>query len=81
MVDLRMCEKGDMLVTKHGLTLTYVKRLPKAHYYDHEIKYPYLNGNGYGTRTHDGHVFREKRKPEDQDIIKIIKWNEIFELL
>ena len=69
MVDLRNCKKGDKLVSKHGLILTYVKPLSESDYMDHEVKYP--NGS-YGSRTHDGFVFRINRLPKDHDIIEII---------
>jgi len=80
-VDLRICEKGDILITVHGLMLKYVGPLPEENYFDHEVEYPEENV-GYGTRTHEGYVFRKKRLPEDQDIAKIIKkkdWKKIFE--
>lgn len=70
MVDLRECKKGDKLVSKHGLILTYVKPLPESDYMDHEVKYP--NGSR-GTRTHDGFVFRKNRKDTDHDIVEVIK--------
>lgn len=68
-VDLRTCKKGDKLVSKHGLILTYVRPLPENDYMDHEVKYP--NG-GSGTRTHDGFVSRKKRMETDHDIVEII---------
>ena len=77
MVDLRTCEKGDMLVSQHGLVLRYVEELTGSNYLDHSVMYP---DGSPGTRTHDGYVFRKKRAPEDHDIIKIVKWKEIFEL-
>jgi hypothetical protein len=68
-IDLRKCKPGDILISKHGMELTYVKALPEEDYMDHEVKYP--NGS-YGTRTHDGFVFRKKRLEEDHDIVEII---------
>lgn len=75
MVDLRNCKKGDKLLSKHGIILEYVGPLPEGHYYDHEVKYPddsTFKGS-MGTRTHDGHVFRKNRQPEDHDIVEILK--------
>lgn len=70
-IDLRKCSEGDILLTRHGLRLRYVKALPKSHYYDHEVEYEEEH-RGNGTRTHDGFVFRNNRKPEDEDIVEII---------
>lgn len=78
MVDLRTCDKGDLLVSKHGLMLRYVGPLPEENYFDHEVEYIDIDC-GNGTRTHEGYVFRKKRLPEDQDIVKIIKWSKLFE--
>jgi hypothetical protein len=70
-VDLRTCKKGDILITKYGLKLKYIRPLPENYYYDHEVEYPEPN-RGNGTRTHDGHVFRKNRMESDEDIVKII---------
>lgn len=67
-VDLSICKAGDKLLTKHGTILTYVGALPEDNYYDHLITYP--NGSE-GTRTNDGFVYRNIRKPEDEDIVEI----------
>ena len=82
MIDLRTCKEGDILISSHGATLEYVCPTPWGHYtyLDHVVRYikdkdgkPYSKHN-YGTRTHDGHVFRNNRIPEtDHDIVKIIK--------
>jgi hypothetical protein len=37
---------------------------------DHEVKYP---DGSRGTRTHDGFTFRNDRRPEDEDIVEILK--------
>lgn len=74
-VDLRTCKKGDILISKHGLRLTYIKPLPEEHYYDHKVAYPENFGGivkGEGSRTHDGFVFRKNRREEDHDIVEII---------
>ena len=72
-VDLRECEKGDILISALGSELIYVGPLPESNYYDHEVKYTDpLKGNG--TRTHDGYVMRHNRLPDiDHDIVQIIK--------
>lgn len=73
-IDLRTCSHGDLLITKHGKTLRYIKPLPEDDYYDHEVQY--LDEKlklGKGSRTHDGHVFRNVRKEEDEDVVEIIK--------
>lgn len=68
-IDLRSCKKGDKLISKHGRSFTYVGPLPQGDYYDHEITDDETGGRC--TRTHDGHVFRNKRLPEDHDIVEI----------
>ena len=69
-VDLRTCEPGDLLVSRHGEYLTYVGPLPSGNYMDHEVRYS--NGS-YGSRTDDGYVYRRKREESDHDIVAIIK--------
>jgi hypothetical protein len=71
-VDLRTCKPGDILISKFGLRLEYVKALDESNYYDHEVKY-LKEGLGNGTRTHNGWVFRYKRLPSDEDIVEIIR--------
>ncbi len=74
MIDLNTCKEGDILISKHGVKMFYVKKLnPEVDYYDHEIRY----GNkslGKGTRTNDGFVMRneDKRLETDHDIVEII---------
>ena len=69
-VDLRDCKPGDILVTRSGKTAEYVG--PSEGHYDHEIKF---EKNSYGTRTHDGYVFRKNRRDDDDDIIKVLGEN------
>lgn len=78
MVDLRDCQKGDLLISKHGMVITYVEPLPEDDYYDHKIMYPQEFGQ-FGTRIHDGHVYRNPRSRVDQDhdIIAIVQLNAI----
>jgi len=73
-IDLNTCEAGDILISKHGLRLIYVRKLEPENYYDHEVSYddPKL---GNGTRTNDGFVMRNERArlDSDHDIVEIIK--------
>lgn len=69
-IDLSKCKKGQKLLSSHGVILTYVAPLPDNNYYDHIVEYP--NG-AVGSRTNDGFVYRNNRKPEiDEDIVKIL---------
>jgi hypothetical protein len=70
-IDLRNCKKGDILISKHGTKLRYLKALPENSYYSHEVEY-LVKGLGNGTRNHDGSVFRKNKRPEDEDIVKIL---------
>jgi hypothetical protein len=63
-VDLRTCD----LVSRHAKYLTYVEPLPDENYMDHRVMY--LNGS-YGSRTHDGYVYRKNREESDHDIMPI----------
>lgn len=78
-IDLRKCVKGDVLIGRHGAVMRYLRPLPEKDYYDHAVEYVLVPGSEYtsfgnGSRTHDGHVFRNNRKPEtDQDVIAIIR--------
>jgi hypothetical protein len=77
-VDLRNCEQGDILISKHGAILEYLEPLPKENYYDHSVKYLWLDGElnegqfGNGTRTDEGFVFRNNRLDTDHAIIAVI---------
>jgi hypothetical protein len=73
-IDLRTCEEGDILITRFGRKLRYLKPTEKGHYYDHEVEY-LDEGLGNGTRTHEGWVFRKNRRSDDEDIVEIIKIN------
>jgi len=81
-IDLSKCEKGDILISRHGAKLEYIAPTPwkQYTYLDHVVRYiEDSNGNSfgnenYGTRTNDGFVFAKKRIPEiDHDIVKVIK--------
>ena len=71
-VDLRQCKAGDKLLTKHGTILTYVgpNDSPYPTEYPHLIMYP---SGGFGSRTDNGQVFVQARRPEDEDIVEILK--------
>ena len=72
MVDLTRCKPGDKLRSKHGMILTYVKRLPEGSYYDHMIQYP---DGSFGTRTNEGFTYRNisSRLETDHDVVEILK--------
>lgn len=71
MVDLNKCKPGDKLLSKHGIILTYVEKLPNRSYYEHKVKYP---DGSFGTRMNNGYVYRNplRRQAADHDIIKIL---------
>lgn len=81
-VNLKLCKKGDILISRHGAILRYDslitdEYLVKANL-NHRVKYDkneslgiYVN-NSYGTRTNDGRVFVNRPLPEDHDIAFVI---------
>lgn len=70
-VDLRKCQKGDILTSALGAKLVYVRPTRGTEYLDHIVEY-FDKDLGRGTRTHDGYVMAFNRKPNiDHDIIKI----------
>ena len=81
MVDLNICEPGDILISKHGAKLEYVSKTPwkQYNYLDHVVRYIEdvdgykFSDNNYGTRTNDGFAFAKNRQATDHDIVKIIK--------
>jgi hypothetical protein len=84
MVDLRDCKPGDKLISSQGAVLEYIAPTPWNNYtyLDHVVRYVKdkdgnsfgNSNNNYGTRTHDGFVFKNFRIPEeDHDIVEIIK--------
>jgi len=89
-VDLRKCEKGDVLVSALGAIYHYEREIDKENpedwsmsYYDHlthEITADgKVNVKSHCTRTHDGYVFKMNRIPEtDHDIVLIVKRNSIL---
>ena len=81
MIDLRDCERGDILISKHGAILVYMGLTKPTDYLDHWVEYiwtpPRASENpqtlGSGSRTHDGYVFKKNRLPEDHDIVSVVK--------
>lgn len=73
MVDLRTCKRGDKLLTAHGNIMTYIGPTPGGNYYDHFVQY---SDGSFGTRIHDGHVYRHNRLDTDEDIVAILTENE-----
>ena len=81
-IDLRTCNKGDILISSQGAKLEYIGPTPWKWltYLDHVVRYiEDKDGNSfgessYGTRTHDGFTFAKNRIPEfDHDIVEILK--------
>ena len=73
-IDLNTCKEGDILISRHGVRMTYVKKLnPEIDYYDHEVEYE-SKMLGRGTRTNDGFVMKNERQrlESDHDIVEII---------
>lgn len=70
-VDLSKCSEGDILISKHGLELTYLRPEQKGSYYDHRVRY---EDGSEGTRTNDGYVFKRNRLPGDHDIVEVKHW-------
>lgn len=77
-IDLSTCKEGDKLRIKlNDLMIeravsdivTYVRPLPENDFYDHEIEY---SDGSRGTRCNNGHTYRNKRLPNDPDVIEII---------
>ena len=82
-VDLRDANPGDMLISQHGLVLTYIGPYPQMGKKWHKVKYPQGKNprvpspqtfyNPMGTRTDDGYVSANNRLETDHDIVAIIK--------
>lgn len=70
-IDLRKCEKGDILVLKDGSLAEYIEHI-EGEYFPHIIKY--LNKNmGKGSRDDDGSMFKNNRREEDLDVVLVFK--------
>lgn len=72
MIDLNVCERGDKLLSTHGILLTYLCRRTDTNYCPHMVEYP---TGSTGSRTDDGYVYEYacNRLPEDHDIVAIFK--------
>ena len=84
MINLQNCKKGDILLSKHGAILEFVRVLPETGYYDIEVKYLYADGKtdlGNGTRNLDGTVFKQNRKEKDHDIVAVYDRKELLKIL
>lgn len=77
-IDLRTCKRGDILISSQGAKLVYLRPTQDNEYLDHYVQYAEMPDgtkpkDSFGTRTHDGYVFKNKRIPEtDHDIVEII---------
>ena len=70
-IDLRKCEKGDILVLKDGSLAEYVE-YREGEYFPHIIKY--LDKNvGKGSRNDDGSVFKNNKRDDDLDVVLVFK--------
>ena len=70
-IDLRKCEKGNILVLKDGSLAEYIEHR-EGEYFPHIIKY--LNKNmGKGSRDDDGSMFKNNRREEDLDVVLVFK--------
>ena len=70
-IDLRKCEKGDILVLKDGSLAEYVE-YREYEYFPHIIKY--LDKNlGKGSRNGDGSLFKNNKRDDDLDVVLVFK--------
>lgn len=67
-VDLTVCVPGDLLLSRSGKILTYVRYVPAANY-PHVVQYP---SGASGSRCTDGYVCAHSRLPTDEDIVLIL---------
>lgn len=68
-VNLKNCQKGDLLVLKDGQLAKYVEYKPEE-YFPHEIEY-YNKYKSKGTRCDDGTVFKNNKLDTDFDVVLI----------
>lgn len=66
-VNLKNCQKGDLLVLKDGSLAQYVEYRPEQ-YFPHYIQY-YNKYKSGGTRCDDGSVYKNNRKEFDFDVV------------
>ena len=70
-INLRKCEKGDILVLKDGSLAEYVEHR-EGEYFPHIIKH--LNKNiGKGSRNGDGSLFKNNKRDDDLDVVLVFK--------
>ena len=70
-INLRKCEKGDILVLKDGSLAEYVE-YREYEYFPHIIKY--LDKNlGKGSRNGDGSLFKNNKRDDDLDVVLVFK--------
>ena len=70
-INLRKCEKGDILVLKDGSLAEYVE-YREYEYFPHIIKY--LDKNlGKGSRNGDGLLFKNNKRDDDLDVVLVFK--------
>ena len=68
-VNLKNCQKGDLLVLKDGQLAQYIEHKPEE-YFPHEIEY-YNEYKSRGTRCDDGTVFKNNKLDTDFDVVLI----------
>ena len=78
-INLRKCEKGDILVLKDGSLAEYVEHR-EGEYFPHIIKH--LSRNvGKGSRGDDGSMFKNNKRDEDlDDFLSQLKYGESVKL-
>jgi hypothetical protein len=80
-IDLRECKKGDLLISCHGLPLTY-SYYDKALNYPHIVLYPPYGAYGEyseGSRTDNGQAFNNNKSTADHDIVLVIRRGKIIQ--
>ena len=72
-INLRLCNVGDILVSKHGKMFEYLEPTPLL-CFDHNIRA--VEGEDKGqiySRTHNGQEFRRNRTLFDHDINQVLR--------
>ena len=70
-INLRKCEKGDILVLKDDSLAEYIEHR-EGEYFPHIIKH--LNKNmGKDSRNDDGSVFKNNKREDDLDVVLVFK--------
>lgn len=68
-INLKNCQKGDLLVLKDGQLAQYIEYKPEE-YFPHEIEY-YNEYKSKGTRCDDGSTYKRSRKEFDPDVVLV----------